>query len=85
MNNIDKYKIIINKLIKPIQGIDLLDEYIKIRLKISKLSSNQRKAVMTHILINYNQSEDVREIIDKIDQMIIDEIKKSNGISVLQQ
>lgn len=75
LNRSREYQEVFNKLIKPIEGVDLLDEYVKIRLKISTLSANKRKAVMTHIMVAYNKSEEAREVIDKLDQMIINEVK----------
>lgn len=84
LNRSQEYQLIFNKLIKPIEGVDLLSEYIKIRLKISTLSSNKRKAVMTHIMVAYNQSIEARELIDKLDQLIINEVKSSYQVNQLK-
>jgi len=80
MNNIQLERKTFEKLIKPLQGVDLFDEYIKIRLKISSLSANKRKAVMTHILYQYHTDSAVEEFIDKLDQMILQEISETTKV-----
>jgi len=69
-----------DKLIKPLQGVDLFDEYIQIRLKISKLSASKRNAVLQHILYQYNTDSKVKEVIDELDKSIVNELYFSKPI-----
>lgn len=39
---------------------------------------------MTHIMVAYNQSIEARELIDKLDQLIINEVKSSYQVNQLK-
>lgn len=61
---------LLRKYFKPIDGVDLIDEYPKIKLKISTLSKHQRDLVLQGVKAQCLDNPEVKAIIDNIDKLI---------------
>lgn len=72
---------LLRKYFKPIDGIDLIEEYPKIKLKISTLSKHQRDLVLTAVKSQCNESPEIKGVIESIDKLIEDELLNEQVIN----
>lgn len=61
-----------------IKDLDLVDEYVKVRLKLSSLSATKRSKLIAHVNIRYQSDEKFKEMIDKLDKDINSKLTKKD-------
>lgn len=59
---------------KSIKDVDLIQEYIKVRLKISKLSSTKRSLVLSKVKFLRNHHPEVETAFSDIDKSLLNEL-----------
>lgn len=61
-----------------IKDLNLVDEYVKVRLKLSSLSATKRSKLIAYVNIRYQSEEKFKEMIDNLDKDINTKLAKKN-------
>lgn len=61
-----------------IKDLNLVDEYVKVRLKLSSLSATKRSKLIAYVNIRYQSEEKFKEMIDNLDKDINSKLAKKN-------
>lgn len=65
-----------NKVFGFLKNQDIADEYVKVRLKVSKLSSNHRNLLLAYVEIRKQNDIKFKECFENIDNLIEAKIKE---------
>ena len=71
-----KAKIEFNKVFGGLKNLNITDEYVKVRLKISNLPSSKRSILLAYILLRRQNEPKFAEVYDEIDKRIALKLKE---------
>lgn len=79
---LEEAKKLFNKTFAPIRNLNIADEYVKVKLKISNLSSSKRGLVLAYVTIRRKNDPKFREVYDELDTLIEVKIKENEAKGV---
>lgn len=74
---LENAKALFNKTFAPIRNLNIPNEYVKVRLKISNLSSSKRGLIMAYVTLRRKNDPKFKEVYDKLDTLIETKIKEN--------
>lgn len=75
-------KKLFNKTFDPIRNLDIPNEYVKVKLKISNLSASKRGLIIAYVTIRRNNDPKFKEAYDELDSIIEAKIKENEEMGV---
>lgn len=72
-------KKLFNKTFAPIRYLNIPDEYVKVKLGISNLSSSKRGLIIAYVTIRRKNDPKFKQVYDKLDSLIESKIKENEA------